>query len=122
MKIASNSRRYHASERLARVEPLGEVVEQRDVGRARFRVGGDEHEALHARRVPQREALRDEPAHRVADDVRALDAQVLEQRRTVVRHRVDARRRIVGSRAADATVVGRDDPKARGERAPYGQP
>ena len=75
-------------------------------------VGAVEDEAAHLVRMRERELLRDRAAHRRADDVRALDAERVHQRRGVLGEVLDAvlaRRRL---RLPDAAVVERRDAPA----------
>ena len=94
-------------------------------------VGHDRREAEHAVLVPGGHRLGDHPAHRDADDVRAVDAEVVEHADAVVGHvaegvgrarlvaqeeLLDGRRAVVleVGRAADVAVVVADDEVAAG--------
>ena len=72
--------------------------------------------------MAQREALRDEAAHRMPEDLCLPDAEPVEQCGAIVRHRVDRRRRVLRARAPGTAVVGRDDAVAVGERVDLGLP
>ena len=65
----------------------GELALPLDLG-VGLGVGAGEDEAAHAPGMPQRQLLRDHPAHRHADDVRALDRR---ERRAARRRRRPSR-------------------------------
>ncbi len=79
------------------------------------RVGADQHDAFDARRMPQREFLRDHAAHERAEHVRAFDADRVEQANRVVGE-VGGREGTAGILArADAAVVVGDGAVGGGE-------
>ena len=85
-------------------------LEERDhvvVGPDRVATAGvrrAEHERLDAVRMAQREALRDHAAQREAVDVRAIEADAVEDADGVVGHRLDAVAAAQRRRAPDAAV------------------
>ncbi len=83
----SNAVRACCSASLARIgHQLRDVVGIVGRGMRHAGRGASEHQAAHARRVPERELLRNHAAHRDAVDVRAVDLRMIEDRRDVIRH------------------------------------
>ena len=85
----------------------------------RLVVAGEDHRQRDGPRgVPRREDLRDHPAHRGADDVGAVDAQVVEHRGGVVGHVLQrVHRRAAACRGTERTMLGISGPPTRGRRA-----
>ena len=104
---------------LTTLGPLGEQLAAPRVVPAR---GAREHERAHPLGVHHADDLRDDAAHRRADDVRALDALRVEHLDRVLRHPHEVVRpgRRVG--VAGAAVVERDAAVAAAERAALERP
>jgi len=85
-----------------------------DLG-AGLRIGASEHQSANPLGVPKRQLLGDHSAHRHADDMDSLDAERVQQARSVVGHLLDRVRPGRLGAAADATVVEHDRAVALGE-------
>src|SRR5271156_5719882 len=76
-------------------------------------VGASEHQAARTRRICEREFLRDHPAHRDSENMRARDLRMVQYRRDIGRHIAERELRIRLVALAGAAIIDYKKPEPR---------